>query len=69
MGLGGFDLYADPLEKLAQIRNLRGHPFEFYRRLGHEVSGVVPDTNGFGKHDIIMGKRVRDDCQSQAGFP
>jgi aminoglycoside 6'-N-acetyltransferase I len=56
--LFGVDLYPDPLTHLARLRNLRGHPFEFYRKLGFAVAGVVPDANGPGKPDILMAKRV-----------
>jgi aminoglycoside 6'-N-acetyltransferase I len=56
--IGGVDLYPNVLEKILQIRNLRGHPFEFYQKLGYEITGVIPDANGFGKPDIIMCKRV-----------
>jgi len=56
--LSGVDLYPDPLDHLARIANLHGHPFEFYRRLGFVIVGVVPDANGWGKPDIFMAKRV-----------
>jgi len=56
--LGGVDLYPDPLTHLANIKNLRGHPFEFYQKLGFRVCGVLPDANGPGKPDIFMAKRV-----------
>ncbi|MCW5874167.1 MAG: GNAT family N-acetyltransferase [Anaerolineales bacterium] len=56
--LGGQDLFPRPLEKLLQIENLHDHPYSFYLKLGYEFIGVVPDANGFGKPDIIMGKRV-----------
>lgn len=56
--LGGVDLYPDPLLHLRQIRNLHGHPFEFYQKLGFVLVGVLPDANGFGKPDIFMAKRV-----------
>ncbi|MDX2041123.1 MAG: GNAT family N-acetyltransferase [Acidobacteriota bacterium] len=56
--LGGIDLYPNPLEHLANIKNLRGHPFEFYQKLGFVIAGVAPDANGFGKPDIFMAKRV-----------
>lgn len=58
--LAGVDLYPDVLDHLAAIRNLRDHPFEFYRRVGFSVIGVMPDANGFGKPDILMAKRVGD---------
>lgn len=56
--LGGADIYEDALGKLSNIRNLRRHPFEFYLKLGYEITGVIPDANGFGKPDIIMCRRV-----------
>lgn len=56
--LAGVDLYDDLPERLATVRNLGGHPFGFYRRLGFSIVGVVPDANGPGKPDILMAKRV-----------
>jgi aminoglycoside 6'-N-acetyltransferase I len=56
--LGGVDLYPNVLENLLKIENLRRHPFEFYRKMGYEITGVIPDANGFGKPDILMCKRV-----------
>ena len=57
--LGGVDLYPDPLGHLRQIRNLHGHPYEFYQKLGFVLTGVLPDANGFGRPDIFMAKRVQ----------
>ncbi len=57
--LSGVDLYPDIWEHVARIRNLGGHPFEFYQRLGFVIVGVVPDANGWGKPDIHMAKRLR----------
>ncbi len=57
--LFGEDLYPDPMRKLKEIRNLRGHPYEFYEKLGFVLCGVLPDANGLGKPDIFMSKRVR----------
>jgi aminoglycoside 6'-N-acetyltransferase I len=56
--LSGVDLYEDLPEKIANIKNYKGHPYEFYQKLGYTITGVVPDANGRGKPDIIMGKRV-----------
>ncbi|MBI3953657.1 MAG: GNAT family N-acetyltransferase [Chloroflexi bacterium] len=56
--LGGVDLYPNVLAQLAQIRNLGGHPYEFYRKQGFVLVGVIPDANGFGRPDIILAKRV-----------
>ena len=56
--LSGVDLYPNVWEHVSRIRNLRGHPYEFYIKLGFVITGVVPDANGPGKPDIIMSKRV-----------
>jgi aminoglycoside 6'-N-acetyltransferase I len=56
--LAGRDLYPNPLDHLARIENRRGHPFEFYQKVGYAVVGVIPDANGWGKPDILMAKRV-----------
>jgi aminoglycoside 6'-N-acetyltransferase I len=56
--LAGTDLYPDPLSHLARIENRRGHPFEFYQKVGYALVGVIPDANGWGKPDILMAKRV-----------
>jgi aminoglycoside 6'-N-acetyltransferase I len=57
--IAGVDLYPGVLDKLRAIEDRSGHPFAFYRRLGFEVVGVIPDANGFGKPDILMAKRIR----------
>jgi aminoglycoside 6'-N-acetyltransferase I len=62
--LVGIDLYPDPLAHLARIENRRGHPFEFYQKLGYAIVGVVPDANGWGKPDILMAKRVGERPES-----
>jgi aminoglycoside 6'-N-acetyltransferase I len=56
--LAGVDLYDDLPRRLASLRNLKRHPFEFYRKCGFVVAGAVPDANGRGKPDILMAKRV-----------
>jgi aminoglycoside 6'-N-acetyltransferase I len=56
--LGGADLYPNIWEHIANIRNLRGHPYEFYQKCGFVIVGVVPDANGPGKPDILMAKRI-----------
>lgn len=56
--LSGIDLYTDTWQHIAQIKNLRGHPYEFYQKLGFTIIGVMPDANGPGKPDILMAKRV-----------
>ena len=56
--LSGTNLYPNILEYIANIKNLREHPYEFYQKVGFTLVGVIPDANGLGKPDIIMAKRV-----------
>lgn len=56
--LSNADLYDDLPNKIANVQNLRRHPMGFYFELGYTIIGVVPDANGVGKPDIIMGKRL-----------
>jgi aminoglycoside 6'-N-acetyltransferase I len=56
--LANADLYTDLGEKIANIRNFKGHPYEFYQKMGYTIVGVVPDANGRGKPDILMAKQV-----------
>lgn len=57
--LFGAELFPDPLAKLARIEPRGdGHPFFFYRRLGYEPVGVLPDANGPGRPDIFMARRI-----------
>jgi len=58
--IGGADLYPGVLDNLRAIKNVRQHPFEFYRKLGFEIVGVISDANGFGKPDILMAKRIKN---------
>lgn len=57
--LGGVNLYPNVWDHIAQIKNLRGHPYEFYQKLGFVIVGVMPDANGPGKPDIFMAKSIR----------
>jgi len=56
--VSGIDLYPDVLNKLGAIQNLKSHPYEFYRKNGFSIVGILPDANGYGKPDIHMAKRV-----------
>jgi len=56
--LSNTDLYVNTWVKIANIRNLNGHPFGFYQKMGYVITGVVPDANGIGRPDILMSKRV-----------
>lgn len=52
------DLFQDPFRKIAEIRNYKGHPYEFYQKMGYIIIGVLPDANGIGKPDIWMAKSL-----------
>jgi len=56
--LGGVDLYPDVAGAIRGVRNLGGHPYEFYLRIGFTIVGVMPDANGPGRPDIFLAKRV-----------
>ncbi len=56
--LAGVDLYDNLHQRIANIQNLRRHPYQFYQKLGFIIVGVIPDANGPGKPDILMAKRV-----------
>jgi aminoglycoside 6'-N-acetyltransferase I len=56
--LSGTDLYEDTYRKMAELVNHSDHPVTFYQKLGYKLIGVMPDANGIGKPDLIMGKRV-----------
>jgi aminoglycoside 6'-N-acetyltransferase I len=56
--LGGVDLYADVPGAIDGVRNLKGHPYEFYEKVGFSIVGVLPDANGRGKPDIFLAKRI-----------
>ncbi len=57
--LGGVNLYPNVLDHLVQLKNLAGHPYEFYQKLGFVIVGVMPDANGLGKPDIYMAKSLQ----------
>jgi aminoglycoside 6'-N-acetyltransferase I len=57
--LSGVNLYPNVLMHLANLKNLRSHPYEFYQKLGFVVVGVMPDANGPGRPDIFMAKSLR----------
>ena len=56
--LAGIDPFPNPLEHLAKIRDRKGHPFQFYLKVGFSIAGVLPDANGLGKPDIFLAKSV-----------
>lgn len=59
--LSNIDLYDNLWRKIAEVKNLNRHPYEFYQKLGYTITGVVPDADGAGKPDILMSKRIKSD--------
>ena len=57
--IGGVEVFPGVLDRLRELRNLGGHPFDVYERLGFELVGVIPHANGFGRPDILMAKSLR----------
>ncbi|GCE46772.1 aminoglycoside 6'-N-acetyltransferase I [Thermosporothrix hazakensis] len=56
--LAGINLFPNIWEHVARIKNLKRHPYEFYQKLGYRIIGVIPDANGPGKPDILLGKSL-----------
>ncbi|NJK75671.1 MAG: GNAT family N-acetyltransferase [Oscillatoriales cyanobacterium RU_3_3] len=56
--LSGINLFPNVWEHIANIKNLRNHPYEFYQKMGFAIVGIMPDANGIGKPDIYMAKRL-----------
>ena len=56
--LSGVDLYDGLLDRLKNIQDRKGHPYQFYQKVGFQLVGVIPDANGLGKPDILLAKRV-----------
>lgn len=46
-------------KEIANIRNLNRHPFEFYKKCGYMIVGIIPNANGHRKPDIWMWKDIR----------
>lgn len=55
------DIYSNLWEKINNIENYKGHPYEFYQKCGFQIIGIMPDANGRRKPDIILGKRVESE--------
>jgi aminoglycoside 6'-N-acetyltransferase I len=55
--VGGIDLFPNVLSHAAAL-TVFDHPVAFYRTIGFEVVGLIPDANGPGKPDILMAKRI-----------
>lgn len=56
--LGGVDLYPALPGAFNAVTSWGRHPLPFYRRLGFHIIGVMPDANGPGRPDIVLGKKL-----------
>ena len=56
--LGKVDLFAALPAAFNEVRSWGRHPLPFYRALGFQLIGVMPDANGPGRPDIYLGKRL-----------
>jgi aminoglycoside 6'-N-acetyltransferase I len=63
---GGIALFPNVLAHAAGLR-VSDHPAGFYRKLGFEVVGLIPDANGPGKPDILLAKRIAPDASHLPG--
>lgn len=57
--LSNVNIYDNTLKKIKKIKNLKHNSYEFYLKNGFSIVGVIPDSNGIGKPDILMAKRVK----------
>lgn len=56
--LGNVDLYYDTFARLANLHARRPHAVDFWRRIGYQVVGVIPDAEGPGKPSISLARRL-----------
>ncbi|EOX2983351.1 TPA: AAC(6')-Ia family aminoglycoside 6'-N-acetyltransferase [Citrobacter amalonaticus] len=45
-------------QEIKNIINIKNHPFEFYKKCGYIIVGIVPNANGYRKPDIWMWKNL-----------
>lgn len=45
-------------EEMKKISNINRHPYEFYKKCGYMIVGIVPNANGMNKPDIWMWKNL-----------
>lgn len=45
-------------EEIKSITNINSHPYEFYKKCGYMIVGIIPNANGKNKPDIWMWKNL-----------
>lgn len=56
--LRGANLWRDPFAPLASIQPVGDAPYIFWQKLGYRFIGVIPDANGPGIPEYLMGKSL-----------
>ncbi|HBT63415.1 MAG TPA: N-acetyltransferase [Ruminococcaceae bacterium] len=56
--LSNVDLFDNTGGRIANIVCRERHSYEFYLKCGYSIIGVIPNANGIGKPDILMGKSI-----------
>lgn len=56
------DLFPGVLDHALKVEaKSRRHPLGFFRQLGYEVIGIIPDAHGPGQPDVWMARSLADD--------
>ena len=56
--LSGVDLYDSTLARLANVEVRSPHAIDFWRRVGYQIVGIVPDAEGPGMPSISLARRL-----------
>ena len=46
-------------QEIMNVKNYKNHPYEFYRKCGYIITGIIPNANGLKKPDILLWKDIR----------